>query len=241
MKKSYISLGLILFIGTAGLVLPIFPTCPLTALLNWGLMATVLTVLTVAAFLFIFEDAATTSKEIALISMLGTIAAVLRVALAGIPGLQPCTFLVVCSGSVFGPVAGFMVGALTPLVSNFFLGHGPWTVYQMFAWGLVGVSAAYMRRLRLGRMGLIIFGILWGYLFGWIVNVWFWSAFIYPLTLKTFLVAQLSSVWFDTFHALGNATFLGLFGVRTIAVLERFKMRFHWMPSSDAFLPTRPH
>jgi energy-coupling factor transport system substrate-specific component len=160
--------------------------------------------------------------------MLGTISAVARVPFAAIPSVQPCTFFIICSGYVFGPVAGFMVGAVTALVSNFFLGQGPWTPYQMLAWGLAGISAAYFRRFRLGRIGLIIFGVIWGYLYGWIMNTWFWVSFAYPLTFKTFIVYQLTSVWFDTFHAISNAVFLGLLGEKIIAILERFKKRFHW-------------
>ena len=228
MKKSYIFLALLLGIGAACFIIPMFPSCPLNTLMNWGLMATILVILAIMAFFFEFETAAVSSKEIALVAMLGTISAVLRIPFAAIPSVQPCTYLIICSGYVFGPVAGFMVGALTALVSNFFLGQGPWTPYQMFAWGLVGVTAAYLRRFNLNTKWLVVFGIIWGYVFGWIMNVWVWAAFIYPLTFKTFIVTQLSSVWFDTFHAIGNAIFLGLFGVKTIAILERFKKRFNW-------------
>jgi energy-coupling factor transport system substrate-specific component len=153
---------------------------------------------------------------------------VLRIPFAVIPNVQPCTYLIICSGYVFGPVAGFMVGSVTALVSNFFLGQGPWTLYQMLAWGLAGVSASYVRRFRLNTIWLIVFGVIWGYLYGWIMNTWFWLSFIYPLTLKTFAVYQLNSIWFDTFHAIGNVIFLGLFGMRTIAILERFRQRFTW-------------
>jgi len=76
----------------------------------------------------------------------------------------------------------------------------------MFAWGLAGVVAAYLRRLHLKMRWLIVFGVIWGYVFGAIMNVWFWASFIYPLTLKTFLIYQLNSVWFDSFHAIGNAS-----------------------------------
>lgn len=228
MKKSYFVLALILVIGVGAFIIPLFPESPLQSFVNWGLIATIMVVLAVIAFFFEFESAAMSSKEIALVAMLGTISAVLRVPFAVIPNVQPCTYLIICSGYVFGPMAGFMVGAVTALVSNFFLGQGPWTPYQMFAWGLVGVSAAYIRRFGVGRVWLIIFGVVWGYLYGWIMNVWYWVAFIYPLTFKTFLVYQLTGIWFDTLHAIGNAIFLGLFGVKTIAILERFKKRFSW-------------
>lgn len=234
MRKSYFFLALILVIGVSAFIIPLFPESPLQEFANWGLIATILVTLAIIAFFFEFESAAISSKEIALVAMLGTISAVLRVPFAAIPNVQPCTYLIICSGYVFGPVAGFMVGAVTALVSNIFLGQGPWTLYQMFAWGLAGVSAAYIRRFGLGRVWLIIFGIIWGYLYGWIMNIWYWVSFIYPLTPRTFFAYQLTGIWFDTLHALGNALFLGLLGTKTIAILERFRQRFNWWLLSPA-------
>lgn len=228
MRKSYIFLVLIFIVGLMAFALPFLSPSPLDNLLNWGIIATTLVILAILAFFFEFEAAALSSKEIALVAMLGTISAVIRIPFAAIPSVQPCTYLIICSGYVFGPVAGFMVGAVTALVSNFFLGQGPWTLYQMLAWGLVGVSAGLLRRFKAGRIGLATFGAVWGYLYGLIVNAWFWLSFIYPLTLRTFAVYQLNSIWFDTFHATSNVLFLLLFGMKTIAILERFKKRFNW-------------
>jgi len=226
MKKSHIFLALILVIGTAAFVIPTFDSPLLNSLLNWGVIATILVILTTVAFFFEFEAAAVSSKEIALVAMLGTISAVLRVPFAAIPNVQPCTYLIICTGYVFGPVAGFTVGAITALVSNFFLGQGPWTLYQMVAWGLAGVSAGYLSRFSMNTRLLVVFGILWGYLFGWITNIWFWTAFVYPLNLNTFILTQVNTIWFDTFHAIGNGIFLGILGMKTIAILQRFKRRF---------------
>ena len=258
MKKSYVVLSLVL-IASVGFAVSSILLPSLSARVNWGLMAILLTVLVILAFFFKFESVALSSKEIALVSMLATISAVLRIPFAAIPSLQPCTFLIICSGYVFGPVAGFMVGAMTPLISNFFLGQGPWTLYQMLAWGLIGYGAAYLPRFmtvtpvipsrsnviaseakqprsegaagnlrRNDRKGLIIVGVICGFLFGFITNIYFWLYFAYPLTFSTLLFAQLSSFWFDISHAIGNAIFLGLFGTKTIAILERYKKRFSW-------------
>jgi len=242
----------------------------LNALVNWALMATVLAVLVILAFFFSFESIAQSSKEIALISMLATMSAVLRIPFGAIPGFQPCTFLIICSGYVFGPVSGFMVGAMTPLISNFFLGQGPWTLYQMLAWGLIGCGAGYLGRfmrrstpeyviavsqspepfasrhserseeshfvqdsfreaIPLTRKWLVSFGVISAFIFGLIMNIYFWLYFAGPLTLSTLLFAELSSFWFDVSHAVGNALFLGLFGTRTIAIMERYKKRFTWV------------
>ena len=233
MRKSYVVLSLVFIavicFAVASALLP-----SLNALANWGLIAILLAVLVIVAFFFKFESVALGSKEIALVAMLVTISAFLRIPFAAIPSLQPCTYLIVCSGYVFGPIAGFMVGAMTPLISNFFLGQGPWTLYQMLAWGLIGYGAAYLPRFKPGRKGLIVVGVVCGYIFGLITNIYFWLYFAYPLTLSTLLFAQLSSFWFDTFHAIGNAVFLGLFGMKTIAILERYKKRFSWAHSRQS-------
>ena len=230
MRKSHIFLAVAL---AAGIGLPIsstlFPT--LSALINWGLLAIFLVALVVLAFFSEFESAALSSKEVALVSMLATVSAVLRIPFAAIPSFQPCTFLIICSGYVFGPVAGFMVGAITPVISNFFLGQGLWTLYQMLAWGLIGYGAAFLRRFDPGRKGFVLFGVISAFVFGAITNISFWMLFVYPLTFSTLIFAQLSSLWFDIAHAIGNTLFLGLFGVRTIAILERYRKRFNWTRS----------
>lgn len=226
MKRRYIFLALMIAIAMVAFITPAFDLPLLDSLLNWGVIATTLVVLTCIVFFWEFEAAAVSSKEIALVAMLGTISAVLRVPFAAIPNVQPCTYLIICSGLVFGPVAGFTVGAITAIVSNFFLGQGPWTLYQMIAWGLAGVSAGYLGKFNVNKALLVGFGALWGYLYGWITNIWFWTAFIYPLTLNTFIITQINTVWFDTFHAVGNAVFLGALGVKTITILQRFKKRF---------------
>jgi energy-coupling factor transport system substrate-specific component len=228
MKPRYIFLAVIIGLCAAAFTAPVFSPSPLDILQNWGLMSIILVGLTIGAFFLEFEGSAIGSKEIATIGILSTVSAVVRIPFAAIPSVQPCTYLIICSGYVFGPMAGFMVGAITALISNFFLGQGPWTIYQMFAWGMAGVSASYLKRLNPDRKKLMAFGILWGYLFGLIVNTWFWAAFIYPLTPRTFIVSQLNSLWFDTAHAVANAIFLGLLGKKTIDILERFHKKFQW-------------
>ena len=160
-------------------------------------------------------------------AILSGFSAVSRVPFAAIPSVQPCTYIIICTGYVFGPLAGFMVGAITALVSNMFLGQGPWTIFQMFAWGAVGATSSTLPKLKIKGVGIVVFGAIWGYLFGWIMNVWYWMLYIYPHTFSTFLFTMVNSVWFDTLHALGNAVFLVFLGEKTVMILNRYKHRFH--------------
>src|SRR3989442_2899322 len=82
------------------------------------------------------------AKELALIATLGATAAAGRVLFAAIPGVQPVTVIVVAAGAALGARAGFATGAIAALASNFFLGQGPWTPWQMLGWGACGLAGA---------------------------------------------------------------------------------------------------
>ncbi len=169
------------------------------------------------------------SKEAAVIATMATLSATGRVAFAAIPSVQPSTVLVVISGYVFGPGAGFLVGSTTALVSNFFLGQGPWTTWQMLAWGSVGACAGLLGRAvpRISMPALAAFCALAGFAFSWLMNLWFWVSFIYPRTAQSLAVVFAASLWFDILHAVGNVAFAALIGTRAIAILGKFKARFH--------------
>lgn len=182
----------------------------------------------VLALLYLgFEVSSVSSREIGIIAVLGTLAAVGRVPFAALPNIQPTTFLVIISRCGFGPQAGFMVGSTAAVVSNFFLGQGPWTPWQMLAWGLAGMTAGLLGRLRapIGKIPMTAFCLAWGYIYGWIMNLWFWTAFVYPLNWQSFLATCAASVWFDTGHAFSNAGLYLLLGPRTIKILGRFRRK----------------
>lgn len=83
-------------------------------------------------------------SEIIVISSLSAISVASRIVIF-IPFFKPCTALIIISGSAFGPVIGGMVGMLTALISNIMFGQGPWTPFQMFCWGLIGVIAGLLK------------------------------------------------------------------------------------------------
>lgn len=183
--------------------------------------------LVMAIMYWAFEKKRISVREVAVVAVLGSLAAVGRVPFAFIPGVQATTFLVIASGYVFGPVTGFMVGSTAALVSNFFLGQGPWTPWQMFAWGLAGITAGVLKLVvpHMGRMAMAAFCFVWGYIFGWILNLWSWSSFIGERNWETFLATYAASFWFDSLHAIGNVAFYLVFGSAVFKTLERFRRK----------------
>lgn len=222
MKQVYFTV-FVIFTGLL-LALSVVPANPLYDI-NWALFSAVIIGLAMLAFFWRFERSGATSKEVALIATMASLAAVSRIPFTIVPGVQPTTFIVMITGYVFGAQTGFMVGAVAALVSNFFLGQGPWTPWQMFCWGLCGVSAAALAgRLREFKPGVfMILAGLWGYLFGWIMNIWHWLGFVYPLTIETFAATYVASFPFDTLHAAGNVIFSVLLGKSFYQILMRFK------------------
>lgn len=193
---------------------------------NWGLLSLLLLSFSLLLFFIRINKTHLAARDIALIATLASVAALGRIPFAAIPSVQPTTFLVMAAGLVFGPRAGFLVGCLGAFVSNCVLGQGPWTPWQMLAWGLVGLTAGWLGRVRprTGRYGLAFFGLLWGYLFGWIMDLSYWLLFVYPLTWAGFLTACAASIWFDTLHAASNVVLALLWGPEIVQILKDYRI-----------------
>ncbi|WP_153733081.1 ECF transporter S component [Sporosarcina obsidiansis] len=175
-----------------------------------------------------FEWREVAGREVVLLAMLAAIAAVGRVPFAGLPSVQPTSFIIIMAGLVFGAESGFIVGAVAAIVSNFFLGQGPWTPWQMYAWGMMGMSAGLLRNTRWMKTlwGKCVFGFLWGYLFGWFMNIWIIVSNIEALSWEFFVGIYVSSIYFDLAHALSNVFFLIVFGASWIKILQRIQRKY---------------
>lgn len=97
-------------------------------------------------FFVLFERTKPKPKDILPIVVICCAASLGRLIFNIIPQVQPVTALVIITGSVYGCRKGYVTGALCALVSNLFLGQGPWTLYQMTAWGMVGLLAGLMEK-----------------------------------------------------------------------------------------------
>ena len=175
-----------------------------------------------------FEMRAITSREIVILAILAAIAAVSRVPFAPLPSVQPTSFVIMMAGLVFGAESGFIVGAVAAIVSNIFLGQGPWTPWQMYAWGMIGMTAGLLRNTWwMKKMwGKLLFGFVWGYLFGWFMNFWIIVGALEYFTWEYFIGIYVASIYFDLAHGLSNVFFLTVFSTSWLRILERFKRKY---------------
>jgi energy-coupling factor transport system substrate-specific component len=142
------------------------------------------------------------ARDLTLIATLGGLAAAGRVLFAPVPNVQPVTVIVAASGVALGPRRGFAVGALAALASNFFLGQGSHTPWQMLAWGGCGVAAGLARPLLRRRLPFAVFCFGLGLAYGIPMNLYTW---LYLPHTEASLIAVFSRGFpFDVAHATGN-------------------------------------
>lgn len=98
-------------------------------------------VLTIAAFFLHFESRKPQARELVLLAVLCALAVASRAAFSFVPHFKPMLAIVMLTGIAFGPEAGFLCGAISGFASNFIFGQGPWTPWQMFAYGIGGMLA----------------------------------------------------------------------------------------------------
>ena len=170
-----------------------------------------------------FDRGPNSSKQLVLIATLGAAAAAGRVLFAPLPGVQPVTVIVVVAGATLGARSGFAVGAIAAFVSNFFLGQGSWTPWQMLAWGACGVAGALAAPALRRRVALAAFCFVLGLAFSAFMDVWTWVAFYDEHTWRTFLAVHGRGLPFDLAHAIGNVVIALAAGPELRRLLDRYR------------------
>ncbi len=214
------------------------------------IMLTVLVSACFVALLLEVQGGGINTKFVALLGVLVAMNATLRfveVTIPGPGGFSPIFFLIILTGYVYGGRFGFLMGALTLLVSALLTGGiGPWLPYQMLAAGWVGLSMPLWRPLARAVKGkhgwgevilLAFVGAGWGFLYGLTMNPSSWVFVTGPagaesnITLSTLLQRYgafyvTTSLLWDVVRALGNSALILLSGRATLKTLRRFERRF---------------
>ena len=202
-----------------------------------------------ASLSFSVESSLRSVNIVALVGVLAGTAALARVLSTGFGGFELVFVVVILAGRALGPRQGFVVGVLAIALSSLvFGGFGPWSAYQMIALGWVGLGAGLIplswgrttRGTRLEVAVLALYGAISSYLFGLLMNLWFWPLAVGPDTslsldfdaswgenLASFLLYSLatSTLTWDTVRAVTTLVTLLLVGGPALRALRRVYSR----------------
>ena len=207
--------------------------------MTWQLASFTILALGLAAGFAWYEHSRPTARVLALVAALAALAVVGRLAFAAFPNVKPTTDIVLLAGYALGGAPGFAVGAITPVVSNVFMGHGPWTPWQMAAWGGVGIAGALLARVthgrELGRWPLAIACAVAGAGFGAVMDTYQWTLAA-EQDAATWIAVSGSSLPYNLAHVVGNVVFCLLIGPALLRALSRYRRRFEvrWAPAAAA-------
>ncbi len=212
------------------------------------LLTTFLIIISLAVLLVEVQGQAVSAKVVAALGVLVAITAVLRFVEAIFPvfgGFTPIFVPIILAGYVFGARFGFLLGTMALLASGLVTGGvGPWLPYQMFTAGWVGMSAGWLPHPQGQRTQLIMlagFGLLWGILFGVIMNLYFWpfvvdggatswqpGAGLWDGIGRYAAFYVVTSLVWDVGRAAGNVILILVLGMPMVRALVRFRDRFQF-------------
>lgn len=185
---------------------------------------------TMLPFFLVFEGRKPRPRELVVLATLCAIAVAGRAFFFMLPQCKPVMALTILSGVAFGGEAGFLVGAMSMLVSNILFGQGPLTPWQMFAMGLSGFFAGVLFRkgwLQRSRGALCVFGALAALvIYGGIMNPA--SAITANRTLSEGMLLSyyVTGMPFDCIHAAATWLFLWFGAEPMLEKLDRIKTKY---------------
>ncbi len=185
---------------------------------------------TMLPFIMVFEGRKPQARELIVIAVLCAIAVAGRTAFFMLPQFKPVVAIVIIAGVAFGGETGFLVGAVTGFASNMFFGQGPWTPWQMFAFGIIGFLAGILFRkgfLRRNTIALCVFGGLSTFfIYGGIMNPAAVLTSQPKPTVEMFHLSYLRGVPFDLIHTAATIVFLLFIAKPMLEKLDRIKVKY---------------
>lgn len=215
---------------------------PLTAVLGltvfrdvkwvvWSLMAAVLSIV---PFIVSFEKREHNLTLLILIAAMVALSVSGRILFYILPGFKPITAMVILTALYFGPEAGYMTGSLAALLSNFYFGQGPWTPFQMAAWGLIGFFAGLLgTRLQKNMPLCCAYGAVVGVLYSLILNFQHTVGVRGTFVWDEYVAVTVASLGFTAVYAVSNVVFLLLLKKPVGRILERVTLKYGLAPTPE--------
>ncbi len=187
-----------------------------------------ITVIVCAAFFISFEYKQHSEIKVVLIAVLTALSITGRFIFIPLSGFKPVTAITIITAIYFGSQAGFMTGSLTALISNFYFSQGPWTPFQMLAWGTIGfLAGVFAPQLKKHRWFLIIFSAFSGVLFSFIMDIWTAIWLDNTFSWSRYAAALISSAKFTAVYAVSNVIFILVLFLPSQKIFERAIRKFN--------------
>lgn len=171
----------------------------------YALVSFLMVGLALLLFLTGFERREIGTRRMILVSVMTALSVIGRL----LPVFKPITALTVLSAMYLGAEAGFLVGALSVVLSNAIMGQGPWTPFQMLAWGLIGFFAGILEKpLRRLPLLLYVYGILSGVAYSMLLDVWTTIWTYKEFTWGAYAAALTTALPMTCLYAVSNLLFL---------------------------------
>ncbi len=193
---------------------------------GFALISCALIILACVPFFLSFEHKKTT-RRIVLLAVMTALSVAGRFIFAPIPFFKPVTAIVVISGMYFGAEFGFLTGALSSVISNFYFGQGAWTPFQMFSWGIIGFFAGLLsNQLIRSRIILILYSALAGVAYSFIMDVWtvMWMDGYFNIT--RFSAAVITALPITVEYIVSNVIFILILAPLFKNKIERLKTKY---------------
>lgn len=197
--------------------------------LRWDIAAAAGAVLCCVPFFLAFEKRAPSARELVLAAVMTAFSAAGRFIFAPIPFFKPVSAIVTIAAMYFGGRTGFMIGALSALISNIYFGQGAWTPFQMLCWGLIGLAAGILNRKGLLEkpLPLCVYGVVSGVFFSAVMDVWTaLSAEGGAFSLARWVAAMAASLPVTAVYCVSNAVFLLFLRKPLGKRLDRLKTKY---------------
>ena len=183
-------------------------------------------------FFLSFEGRRPKARELVLLAVLCALGVAGRAVFFMLPECKPVVALTILTGVALGGESGFLVGAMTMLTSNLLFGQGPWTPWQMFAMGVVGLVAGLLFRRGWSRVALCLYGVFASVvIYGGIMNPASAAIWAQSLTWEQLLAYYATGFPMDCVRAGATAVFLWLSAKPMLGKLERLKIKYGFYAS----------
>jgi len=195
--------------------------------MSWPLASFLLVALVLALGWLAYERRRPSARMAAVVATLAALAALGRDAFVALPDVKPITAMTFVVGYALGPLPGFTVGALGMLASNVMLGQGPYTPWQMAAWGMVGLAGAALGRAsgrRLGRAPLAVACAISAIAAKEVMNLYTWTLGA-SHTPAALLVVAGQALPFDLTDTVATLAFALAFAPELARLLARMRTR----------------